>query len=81
MFSNGTEYESFLDSQCGECPHFVHFEDATEDRPVCEVEEKIALCSIAEHYKPPLEWLDGNGFMHRYDCRKKAGLPPREMGT
>ena len=73
LFSNGTEYEAFLETECADCPHYVYFEEATREKPVCEIEERIALCSMNPNVKPPLEWLDENEFLHRYDCRKKAG--------
>lgn len=73
VFANGSEYMAFLETQCSDCPHYVHWEEATVERPCCPVEEAIALNGLSDDYKPPLEWLDENGFMHRYDCRKKVG--------
>jgi hypothetical protein len=80
LFSNGSEYFAFLGNECGDCPHFVPFEEATDERPVCPVEERIALAS-ATGGDFPSEWLDENDHMQRYDCRKKAGLEPKEVSN
>ncbi len=71
MFSNGTEYQCFLESQCFDCRFYVHFEEATEKKPVCHIEERIALCGgPGDDF--PYEWLEENGYMYRYDCRRRA---------
>ena len=41
MFSNGTEYECFLENYCYQCRKFVWWEDATDENPVCPIEESI----------------------------------------
>lgn len=74
MFSNGSEYDAFQDSNCFECQHYVHFEDATEGNPVCDVEERIVLASFGAEELFPFEWLDSNENISRFDCRKKNGL-------
>lgn len=77
MFSNGTEYQSFLEKECRRCPHYVHYEEATMERQCCPIEEAVELAGLGG--TPfPYEWLDENGHMHRYDCRKKAGKGPRK---
>lgn len=45
-FSNGTEYYAFLERQCDVCKHFVHWEDASPDSPVCPIEERMALTVV-----------------------------------
>ena len=68
LFSNGTEYMSFLEVNCLRCKKFVHPDDATEENPCCPIEEAIALagCGIDEGF--PWDKLTENGYMHRYDC-------------
>jgi len=78
LFSNGIEYIEFLEKNCLKCSHFVHPEEVTDEQSACEIENRIALCGIDPNVIPPLEWLDENEFMHRYDCRKKSGNEPKE---
>lgn len=79
MFANGTEYECFLERNCYNCPFYVHYDEATEDNPVCNIEEQIALSGMTEDVEFPYEWLDENGSMARYDCRKRLGLDKKEV--
>jgi hypothetical protein len=71
MFANCSEYDAFLEKNCENCPFYVYYGEATEERPVCDIEESIAM-GLEEVF--PYEWLDENGEMSRYDCRKKQGL-------
>lgn len=49
----------------------VRVEEATEIKLVCEIEESISI-GVDEHF--PFEWLNTNGSMARFDCRKRLGL-------
>lgn len=71
MFSNGSEYDAFLERNCFDCPFYVGYYEATKEKPVCKIEERIAF-GIEKHF--PFEWLDENGSMARFDCRKRLGL-------
>lgn len=71
MFANGSEYDAFINKNCDNCPLYVYYDEATEEKPVCQIEEDIALGGIVRF---PYEWLDKNDEMSRYDCRKKQGL-------
>lgn len=76
MFSNGSEYGSFLERNCEKCPFYVYYDDATVENPVCQIEESIAM-GLEEAF--PYEWLNPNGYMARYDCRKRIGLDKRTL--
>lgn len=67
MFANGTEYHCFLEVNCYKCKKYVDFEDATEDKTVCQIEEKIA---IGGKEMFPYDKLTPNGFMCRYTCNE-----------
>jgi hypothetical protein len=71
LFSNGTEYESFLEMNCEKCKKFVHFEDSSEDRPVCQIEEMVAHASFGSTPLLLFAKLIPNEYMHRYDCTDK----------
>lgn len=71
MFSSGAEYDAFLKRNCFECPFYVHYEDANEHNPECEIEERIAIGGASVF---PYDWLDENSSMARFDCRKRLGL-------
>lgn len=75
LFSNGTEYQCFLEVNCFKCKKFVHFEDATEENPCCKVEESIGLASVGVDEEFPWDKLIENGLMHRYDCTDKEETP------
>lgn len=83
MFSNGTEHIAFLEYECDDCPHYKP-ESIIGEEEGCEVEEAIALTAITgEESDFPYKWLDeaekdGIPYIHRYDCRKKRDLPPKE---
>lgn len=76
MFSNGTEYESFLERNCGDCRFYVLWEEATEKKPECHIEERIARCAMLDREEAtkvfPYEWLEDNGSISRYNCRRKS---------
>jgi len=76
LFSNGTEYESFLERNCFRCKRYVPFDDATTEKPICPIEEAIALAGWGETYNFPVEKLKENGYMHRYDCADKEEIIP-----
>lgn len=62
MFSNGEEYRMFLDMYCFRCNKYVPFEEATAKRPVCPIEEKLALCSFTgeeKHWPKQVKRADG----------------------
>lgn len=75
MFSNGTEYMCFLDRNCNDCRFFVAWEEATEKKPTCHIEQRIADCTMLDEEEAikvfPYEWLAENGTMARYDCNRK----------
>jgi len=71
LFSNGTEYDCFMEYNCFRCKKYVHFEDATPENPVCPIEEAIALAGWGETKDFPAYKLIPNGYMHRYDCTDK----------
>lgn len=71
MFSNGTEYASFLDNNCEKCAKFVDWELATTENPCCRIEERIVVAMI-DKSAFPYEHLDENGSMSRYDCKEKV---------
>jgi hypothetical protein len=77
MFSNGTQYECFLEQNCEKCHFFVYYEDATEKNPVCSIEDRIAQSSALDREEAikifPYEWLDKNDSMSLYNCRKHLG--------
>jgi len=73
MFSNGSEYEAFLERNCYKCKHYVHYDEATEENPVCQIEEDIVLSSVSD-VAFPYEHLIENDSMSRYDCKKKLGV-------
>ena len=77
MFSNGTDYEAFLEQNCYRCPLYVHLEQATDKKLVCEIEERIALASVGLTEIFPHEWLDKNDSMPTYYCRKIRGKKRR----
>lgn len=72
MFSNGTEYLNFLERNCDKCTHFVDYEDSSIENPCCPIEEDIATAMYEESVFPH-DWLDENGSISRYDCRKRLG--------
>ena len=73
MFSNGSEYESFLVTNCEDCPHYVHYNEATKENPACEIENDIALSSMSD-VAFPYKHLIENGTMAKYDCKKRLGV-------
>jgi hypothetical protein len=77
MFSNGTQYNVFEENNCNKCPFYVHYEDVTKNKPICKIEERIALSAHLDRKEAlktfPYEWLDDNGSMGLYTCRKKIG--------
>jgi len=78
MFSNGTEYEAFLERNCYQCPMYVPFEEATKDRPVCPIEDRIAQAGFSGDKNDfPYEWLDEDGTMAVYTCRRRLGKKKR----
>ncbi len=42
VFSNGTEYMMFDEEFCCNCKKYVPYEKATDDNPVCPIEDAIA---------------------------------------
>ena len=72
MFSNGTEYDEFMGRNCEKCPHYVDYGEATEESPVCSIEEVIILNSVSD-VAFPYEHLIENDSMARYDCKKRLG--------
>lgn len=73
MFANGSDYEEFLNSNCFKCPLYVHYEEATDDKSVCNIEERIVLASLGAEEEFPYEWLDKNERIPTYSCRKFKG--------
>ena len=71
MFSNGSEYDEFMGRNCEKCPYYVDYGEATEENPVCSIEEDISIGGIK---KFPKVWLIENGTMARYDCKKRLGV-------
>ena len=41
-FSNGTEYEIFLEKNCYQCKHYIEWTEATPENPECRTEAAIA---------------------------------------
>lgn len=78
MFSNGSEYDAFMELNCFRCRHYVPFEEASADRPVCAIEDRIAQAALDEAAFP-YDWLDKNGTMARYTCRRRLGLGRKGM--
>lgn len=74
MFSNGSEYSAFSASNCDKCEHMVYVDEIEAGKPPCQIEERIALAGMVEESPFPYEWLNENGAMSRYDCRKRLGL-------
>lgn len=72
LFSNGTEYMGFLESNCLQCKNFVRPNEATPENPVCKIEEAVALAGIGETENFPVDELIPNGRVYRYDCRQKV---------
>ena len=52
MFSNGTEYMVFQEQNCDRCGHYVDWEEATPDNPVCPIEERLAAAMFDESVFP-----------------------------
>jgi len=73
MFSNGAEYDAFLEMNCYRCRHYVPFEEASPERPMCAIEDRISLATMDEEAFP-YAWLDENGTKARYTCRRRIGL-------
>lgn len=70
MFSNGSEFDAFLERNCACCALFR--ENAPPGKG-CPVEEALGLCCITGEPKDfPYEWLDPTPGMDRYACRRKA---------
>jgi hypothetical protein len=78
MFSNGTEYECFLDSNCYKCRKYRNaldtiYSDFKNCKP-CKIEYRIALasnlCDEEQKKTFPFEFLKENGHQNRYDCIK-----------
>lgn len=65
LFSNGTEYEIFQYNFCDKCSKFVYWEEATDDNPVCPIEEAMAQACFDET-KFPHEFIqeDEQGYKH-----------------
>lgn len=70
MFANGLDYDSFLDSNCYQCPLCVDYDKVSKDNPVCPIEERIALAGAGEVNKFPYEHLRKNDTMPTYSCLK-----------
>ncbi len=75
MFANGSEYDEFMEDNCYQCPMFVHWEDETEEKSVCPIEQRIAEIGFLDFENQlktfPFEWLDGDGLF--YHCRRRLG--------
>lgn len=67
LFSNGTEYHEFMNHNCARCKRFVDWEEATDEHPVCPIEEELALGLSTTEMKHA-DKLTPNGYMHRHDC-------------
>jgi len=72
MFSNGAEYDAFMEMNCYRCRHYVPFEEASPERPMCAIEDRISLATMDEEALP-YDWLDENGTKARYTCRRRIG--------
>lgn len=81
MFSNGSEYDSFLEENCLECP----FSRENNAKTMCEVDQRIGECQWMDTKEAvenfPYEWMTKNGRMSRFDCRKKQGKKLRFWTT
>ena len=64
----------FQEANCYKCEYYVHPDNASEEEPVCDVEERIAL-ALEEEF--PYEWLDENIHISKYYCRKRLGKEPK----
>lgn len=51
-FSNGTEYMIFNEEYCCRCKRYVPWEEATEDNPVCPIEDKLSEATLNESVFP-----------------------------
>lgn len=72
MFSNGAEHDAFMELNCFRCRHYVPFEEASPERPMCAIEDRITLAMVDENAFP-YDWLDENGLKARYTCRRRIG--------
>lgn len=76
MFSNGTEYQMFLEMFCFKCKKYVDYEETAPERPVCQIEEKLALCSITGNEEDwpdevEMKWKQTDGFKAQaWECSK-----------
>jgi hypothetical protein len=67
VFSNGTEYEIFLDDNCMRCKKYVWWEEANDEKPCCPTEETIAL---ANRETFPYDKLNRDPDTLQYDCKE-----------
>lgn len=48
----------------------LNCDEATDEKSVCPIEERIALADVGFEGDFPYEWLDKNKHMSTYNCRK-----------
>lgn len=53
-FSNGTEYQLFIEKNCDRCRKFVPWEEATAEKPECKIE-----AGLSEAQWDPDRWPSG----------------------
>ena len=52
IFSNGTEYQMFLEAKCGNCSKYVDFWNNPEGKDICVIEEDLSVGSLDESMFP-----------------------------
>jgi hypothetical protein len=76
MRSTRSTYYEFIKRECVTCPFYVSWEEATEDKPTCKVEEQLAWAAHTDNkLEIPYEWLEVHG-TEVYSCKKK----PKTLG-
>lgn len=77
MFSNGTEYGEFLKRECSTCPFYARWDDETNNKPLCQIEERMAWAMYTGNRSEdfPYEWLNLEWSQEKkeffYSCKKK----------
>lgn len=73
-FSNGEEFRLFMGKNCEQCDNYVNWEDATEEEPVCPIENQIFEAMFDESKFPNeyiVEELDESGRPYVPICTNK----------